>query len=204
MAGDANGSSPVTPSPMATASSRKRNWPSWPERASGSIRPSGSGCRRRMPTDGLGLISTWPATARRSAERTPQRQAVRSRLTRCSQIWAGRSQRPSWSACGGRSRRLRRFQKGLAQAFAWPVEQVAALSDETIACRCEAVTVGDIRGCRSCAARPARGQSGQGDHALRHGPVPGAFLRSGPAGDRGRSLRSANRGSRVDCACRRR
>jgi NADPH-dependent 2,4-dienoyl-CoA reductase/sulfur reductase-like enzyme len=41
--------------------------------------------------------------------------------------------------------RLRRFQKGLARAFAWPVEQAAALTDETIACRCEAVTVGEIR-----------------------------------------------------------
>ncbi|MCG7391596.1 FAD-dependent oxidoreductase [Microvirga sp. ACRRW] len=41
--------------------------------------------------------------------------------------------------------RLRRFQRGLAKAFAWPVEQAAALSDETIVCRCEAVTVGEIR-----------------------------------------------------------
>jgi NADPH-dependent 2,4-dienoyl-CoA reductase/sulfur reductase-like enzyme len=41
--------------------------------------------------------------------------------------------------------RLRRFQKGLARAFAWPVAQAASLSDETIACRCEAVTVGEIR-----------------------------------------------------------
>ncbi|MEZ0167312.1 FAD-dependent oxidoreductase [Microvirga sp. TS319] len=41
--------------------------------------------------------------------------------------------------------RLRRFQRGLAKAFAWPVAQAAALPDETIACRCEAVTVGEIR-----------------------------------------------------------
>lgn len=41
--------------------------------------------------------------------------------------------------------RLRRFQRGLAKAFAWPIAQVATLSDETIACRCEAVTVGEIR-----------------------------------------------------------
>jgi NAD(P)H-nitrite reductase large subunit len=33
----------------------------------------------------------------------------------------------------------------LAQAFAWPVKQAAALTDETIACRCEAVMVGEIR-----------------------------------------------------------
>lgn len=41
--------------------------------------------------------------------------------------------------------RLRRFQRGLAKAFAWPVVQAAMLPDETIACRCEAVTVGEIR-----------------------------------------------------------
>jgi NADPH-dependent 2,4-dienoyl-CoA reductase/sulfur reductase-like enzyme len=41
--------------------------------------------------------------------------------------------------------RLRCFQRGLAKAFAWPVAQAAAISDETIACRCEAVTVGEIR-----------------------------------------------------------
>jgi NADPH-dependent 2,4-dienoyl-CoA reductase/sulfur reductase-like enzyme len=41
--------------------------------------------------------------------------------------------------------RLRRFQRGLARAFAWPVAQAAALPDETIVCRCEAVAAGDIR-----------------------------------------------------------
>ena len=41
--------------------------------------------------------------------------------------------------------RMRRLQRGLARAFAWPTAQVAALPDETIACRCEAVTVGEIR-----------------------------------------------------------
>lgn len=41
--------------------------------------------------------------------------------------------------------RLRRFQRGLARAFAWPATYAAALPDETIACRCEAVTVGEIR-----------------------------------------------------------
>jgi NAD(P)H-nitrite reductase large subunit len=41
--------------------------------------------------------------------------------------------------------RLRRFQQGLARAFAWPVAQATNLPDETIACRCEAVTVGEIR-----------------------------------------------------------
>lgn len=41
--------------------------------------------------------------------------------------------------------RLRRFQRGLARAFAWPAGEVARLSDDTMLCRCEAVSVGDLR-----------------------------------------------------------
>lgn len=41
--------------------------------------------------------------------------------------------------------RLRRFQRGLARAFAWPAESAAALGDAVMLCRCENVTVGDIR-----------------------------------------------------------
>jgi NADPH-dependent 2,4-dienoyl-CoA reductase/sulfur reductase-like enzyme len=41
--------------------------------------------------------------------------------------------------------RLRRFQSGLARAFAWPAGQAAALSDDTLVCRCEAVMAGEIR-----------------------------------------------------------
>ncbi|HJT41731.1 MAG TPA: FAD/NAD(P)-binding oxidoreductase [Sphingobium sp.] len=38
-----------------------------------------------------------------------------------------------------------KFARGLAKAFPWPVKQAAALPDEAIVCRCEAVTAGDLR-----------------------------------------------------------
>jgi NAD(P)H-nitrite reductase large subunit len=41
--------------------------------------------------------------------------------------------------------RLRRFQQGLAVAFRWPGERAAALDDAVILCRCENVTVGEVR-----------------------------------------------------------
>lgn len=41
--------------------------------------------------------------------------------------------------------RVRRFQRGLAQAFAWPVEAVARIPDDTTLCRCENVKVGELR-----------------------------------------------------------
>ncbi|WP_270933492.1 FAD/NAD(P)-dependent oxidoreductase [Falsiroseomonas oryzae] len=41
--------------------------------------------------------------------------------------------------------RLRRFQKGVAAAFRWPGERAAALDDAVILCRCENVTVGEVR-----------------------------------------------------------
>lgn len=41
--------------------------------------------------------------------------------------------------------RWRRFAAGLRQAFPWPADQVAAMPDETVVCRCEAVTAGELR-----------------------------------------------------------
>ncbi len=38
-----------------------------------------------------------------------------------------------------------RFREGLARAFPWPHEQAAALPDEAVVCRCEAVTAGELR-----------------------------------------------------------
>ncbi|APW39962.1 FAD/NAD(P)-binding oxidoreductase [Rhodoferax koreense] len=38
-----------------------------------------------------------------------------------------------------------RFRLGLARAFPWPHKQAAAVSDETVVCRCEAVTAGELR-----------------------------------------------------------
>ena len=42
-------------------------------------------------------------------------------------------------------KQLRRFQRGLAIAFAWPHRDAGALPGETIVCRCENVIAGDIR-----------------------------------------------------------
>jgi NAD(P)H-nitrite reductase large subunit len=41
--------------------------------------------------------------------------------------------------------RLRRFQRGLAQAFALPIDTVAKLADDVTVCRCEGVSAGDLR-----------------------------------------------------------
>jgi NADPH-dependent 2,4-dienoyl-CoA reductase/sulfur reductase-like enzyme len=38
-----------------------------------------------------------------------------------------------------------RFASGLSEAFPWPAQQAARLSDDTIVCRCESVTVGELR-----------------------------------------------------------
>lgn len=43
--------------------------------------------------------------------------------------------------------RMDRFREGLARAFPWPHAQVAALPDDAVVCRCEAVTAGELRRC---------------------------------------------------------
>jgi len=45
--------------------------------------------------------------------------------------------------------RMDRFRAGLARAFPWPHAQAAAVPDETVVCRCEAVTAGELRRCVS-------------------------------------------------------
>ena len=42
-------------------------------------------------------------------------------------------------------RSLRSFQTAMTQAFRWPHEQAAKITDETYVCRCERVTAGEIR-----------------------------------------------------------
>lgn len=44
-----------------------------------------------------------------------------------------------------RVQRLRQFQRGLASAFAWPKAQITALPDTVTLCRCENVSVGEVR-----------------------------------------------------------
>jgi NADPH-dependent 2,4-dienoyl-CoA reductase/sulfur reductase-like enzyme len=41
--------------------------------------------------------------------------------------------------------RYRRFADGLARAFPWPWAQAGKLDDDTIVCRCEAISAGEIR-----------------------------------------------------------
>lgn len=43
------------------------------------------------------------------------------------------------------SARLERFANGLARAFPWPVDHISKLPDDGIVCRCEAITVGELR-----------------------------------------------------------
>jgi bacterioferritin-associated ferredoxin len=40
---------------------------------------------------------------------------------------------------------LRRFAAGLRTAFPWPQALAGTLSDDTVLCRCEGVTVGEVR-----------------------------------------------------------
>ena len=44
-----------------------------------------------------------------------------------------------------RAARLRRFQRGLARAFAWPVAAIEAFDDNVMVCRCEGITAGTLR-----------------------------------------------------------
>jgi NADPH-dependent 2,4-dienoyl-CoA reductase/sulfur reductase-like enzyme len=41
--------------------------------------------------------------------------------------------------------RLRRFQRALARAFAWPVTAIHELDDGVMVCRCEGITAGELR-----------------------------------------------------------
>ena len=44
-----------------------------------------------------------------------------------------------------RLRKMHRFAEGIARAFPWPAQMVRRLPDETVLCRCEGVTAGDLR-----------------------------------------------------------
>jgi len=41
--------------------------------------------------------------------------------------------------------RMDRFRRGLFEAFPWPHEAAAELSDDTVICRCETITAGELR-----------------------------------------------------------
>jgi len=60
----------------------------------------------------------------------------------------GRAQYAAESAALRRTLgQMDRFRRGLARAFPWPHTQAAALPDTAVVCRCEAVTVGELRRC---------------------------------------------------------
>ena len=91
--------------------------------------------------------------------------------------------------------RLRRFQRGLARAFAWPVDAIHGLDDDVMVCRCEGISAGDLRAAIRAGLRPDRGEPPESDHALRHGPLPGALLRARRRGaDRACARRAARSG----------
>lgn len=52
---------------------------------------------------------------------------------------------PDVTAEKRRLARFDRFARGVAQAFPWPAETAAGLPDETVICRCEGVTAGELR-----------------------------------------------------------
>ena len=55
-----------------------------------------------------------------------------------------------------RLQRHARFAAGLMQAFPWPAQLAASLADDTIVCRCEGITAGELRrGCTELGAREA-------------------------------------------------
>ncbi|KAA0575812.1 NAD(P)-binding protein [Azospirillum sp. B21] len=54
-------------------------------------------------------------------------------------------QAPDVAADLKRLGRLERFARGIARAFPWPADQVRALPDDAVLCRCEGVTAGAVR-----------------------------------------------------------
>lgn len=52
---------------------------------------------------------------------------------------------PDNSADLRRMARYERFARGMARAFPWPAEMVRKTSDDTVVCRCEGITAGQLR-----------------------------------------------------------
>ena len=53
---------------------------------------------------------------------------------------------PDLAADKRRLARFSRFARGVAEAFPWPAEAARDLPDETVICRCEGVSAGELRG----------------------------------------------------------
>ncbi|MBL8699282.1 MAG: FAD-dependent oxidoreductase [Alphaproteobacteria bacterium] len=56
-----------------------------------------------------------------------------------------RGHEPAMAELRMRLQRFERFRHGLATAFPWPHDEAAALPDDTLVCRCEAITAGELR-----------------------------------------------------------
>lgn len=52
---------------------------------------------------------------------------------------------PDPSADLRRMRRMQRFARGMQRAFSWPAQMAAQTPDDTVLCRCEGVTAGELR-----------------------------------------------------------
>lgn len=83
--------------------------------------------------------------------------------------------------------RMRYFAEGVARAFPWPSERVRALPDETVICRCEGITAGDVRATLSLSGPEANrlkslGRVGMGRCQGRYCQLAGAELIAAAAG----------------------
>lgn len=86
-----------------------------------------------------------------------------------------------------RLRKMRRFAEGIARAFPWPAQMVRDLPDETVLCRCEGVTAGELRATVSLSGPDANrvkslGRVGMGRCQGRYCQLAGAELIAGAAG----------------------
>ncbi len=84
-------------------------------------------------------------------------------------------------------RKMRRFAEGMARAFPWPAQMVRDLPDETVLCRCEGVTAGELRATVPLSGPEANrvksiGRVGMGRCQGRYCQLAGAELIAGAAG----------------------
>ncbi len=103
-----------------------------------------AGARHRRP-HAASRASIWPATGAALPAPTPPSSAASARRSRCSRIAAMPSTRRVWRRSSARCGRSPRCESALETAFPFPVDIAAAMSDETILCRCEGVTAGEFR-----------------------------------------------------------
>ena len=104
--------------------------------------------------------------------------------------------------CATKLRRIMRFRNALERALPAPFHLARSLPDETVICRCEAITAGDIR--QGQLTRTGGNEPGQGFHPRRHGPLPGPRMRPRRGSDSRRCARMQRWRRSAACAARRR